>query len=96
MTADDINRAIWRMAHEIIERNHGVSGVMLVGLQTGGVSIAQQLAVTNLGRRLSIDEMRSLLASTGVIVNDGDDENDNVAHTGLNFPRVNVCRTADI
>ena len=44
MTADDINRAIWRMAHEIIERNHGVEGVMLIGLQTGGVSIAQQLA----------------------------------------------------
>jgi pyrimidine operon attenuation protein/uracil phosphoribosyltransferase len=32
------------MAHEIIERNHGVDGVMLVGLQTGGVPIAQQLA----------------------------------------------------
>ncbi|MBI2705346.1 MAG: bifunctional pyr operon transcriptional regulator/uracil phosphoribosyltransferase PyrR [Actinobacteria bacterium] len=44
MSADDINRAIWRMAHEIIERNHGVDGVMLVGLQTGGVPLAQQLA----------------------------------------------------
>ena len=37
MDADDIRRAIWRMAHEIVERNHGVEDVVLVGLQTGGV-----------------------------------------------------------
>ena len=24
MSADDVARALWRMAHEIIERNHGV------------------------------------------------------------------------
>jgi pyrimidine operon attenuation protein/uracil phosphoribosyltransferase len=44
MTADDITRAVWRMAHEIIERNHGLDGVMLVALQTGGVQVAEQLA----------------------------------------------------
>ena len=27
MDADDVRRAIWRMAHEIIERNHGLEGV---------------------------------------------------------------------
>jgi len=31
------------MAHEIIERNHGLANVVLVGLQTGGVPIAECL-----------------------------------------------------
>ena len=31
------------MAHEIIERNHGLADVVLVGLQTGGVPIARRL-----------------------------------------------------
>ena len=44
MDADDCQRAIWRMAHEIIERNHGLDGSVLIGLQTGGVPIAEQLA----------------------------------------------------
>jgi pyrimidine operon attenuation protein / uracil phosphoribosyltransferase len=44
MDADDVRRAIWRMAHEVIERNHGGDGVVLVGLQTGGVAIAEAFA----------------------------------------------------
>lgn len=44
MDPDDIGRAVKRMAHEILERNHGVSGVHLVGLQTGGVAIAELIA----------------------------------------------------
>ncbi len=32
------------MAHEIIERNHGLDGVVIVGLQKGGVWIAERLA----------------------------------------------------
>src|SRR6476661_44017 len=44
MDRDDCQRAIWRMAHEIIEHNHGIVGLVLIGLQTGGVPIAQQLA----------------------------------------------------
>src|SRR5260221_14581268 len=36
MDADDLQRAIWRIGHEIVERNHGVTDVVLVGLQTGG------------------------------------------------------------
>jgi pyrimidine operon attenuation protein/uracil phosphoribosyltransferase len=44
MSADDVDRAIWRMAHEIIERNHGLDGVVLIGLQTGGVALAEALA----------------------------------------------------
>ncbi|MEJ7584105.1 MAG: bifunctional pyr operon transcriptional regulator/uracil phosphoribosyltransferase PyrR [Acidimicrobiales bacterium] len=44
MERDDLHRAIWRMAHEIIERNHGLDQVALIGLQTGGVTLAQRLA----------------------------------------------------
>ena len=44
MDADDVHRALWRMAHEILERNHGTEDVALVGLQTGGVPIARRLA----------------------------------------------------
>jgi pyrimidine operon attenuation protein/uracil phosphoribosyltransferase len=41
---DDVRRAITRMAHEIIERNRGTAGVALVGIQTGGVWVAESLA----------------------------------------------------
>lgn len=44
LDADDVRRAITRMAHEIIERNHGVDGVAVVGLQRGGVWLAESLA----------------------------------------------------
>ena len=44
MDADDVRRALWRMAHEILEHNQGVSDVALIGLQTGGVPLARKLA----------------------------------------------------
>ncbi|MDE0928154.1 MAG: bifunctional pyr operon transcriptional regulator/uracil phosphoribosyltransferase PyrR [Acidimicrobiales bacterium] len=44
LSAEDMARAVRRMAHEIIERNHGLNDVVLIGLQTGGVFVAQQLA----------------------------------------------------
>jgi len=44
LAADDIGRAITRMAHEVIERNRGLDGVTIVGLQRGGVWIAEALA----------------------------------------------------
>ena len=39
-----MNRALTRIAHEIIERNKGVSNVVLVGIQRRGVPLAQRLA----------------------------------------------------
>jgi pyrimidine operon attenuation protein / uracil phosphoribosyltransferase len=44
MNADDLRRAVTRIAHEIVERNHGVEDVVLIGLQTGGVRLAGRLA----------------------------------------------------
>ena len=40
---DDVRRAVTRMAHEIIERNHGLDGVVLVGLQRGECGWPRQL-----------------------------------------------------
>src|SRR5215831_11655504 len=44
MTVDDVRRAVTRIGHEIIERNRGLDGVVLVGLQRGGVWLAERLA----------------------------------------------------
>jgi pyrimidine operon attenuation protein/uracil phosphoribosyltransferase len=44
MTADDVRRAVTRIGHEIVERNRGLDGVVLVGLQRGGVWLAERLA----------------------------------------------------
>jgi len=44
MDRDGIRRAIWRMAHEIIEANAETESLVLVGLQTGGVQVAEAIA----------------------------------------------------
>ena len=46
MDAEDMRRAITRIAHEVVERNHALADVALVGLQTGGVPLARRLADT--------------------------------------------------
>ena len=40
LDADGIRRAVTRIAHEILERNQGEDDVVIVGMQTGGVWIA--------------------------------------------------------
>jgi pyrimidine operon attenuation protein / uracil phosphoribosyltransferase len=40
----DIRRTLARIAHEIIERNRDMSGVVLVGMRTRGVPLAKRLA----------------------------------------------------
>jgi len=44
LSGPDVQRAISRIAHEIVERNHGAHNVVLVGLQRGGTWIADALA----------------------------------------------------
>jgi pyrimidine operon attenuation protein/uracil phosphoribosyltransferase len=44
MDADDIRRALHRMAHEIIEHNRGLGDVVVVGVHTRGVPLAGRLA----------------------------------------------------
>jgi pyrimidine operon attenuation protein/uracil phosphoribosyltransferase len=44
LDADDVRRAQIRIAHEIVERNHGPHDLVLVGLYTRGPAIARRLA----------------------------------------------------
>lgn len=46
MDPQDIQRAVRRISHEILERNHGIEDVVLIGLQTGGVDLARALATS--------------------------------------------------
>ncbi len=43
LTREDIRRAVGRIAHEIVERNRGPEGVVLVGMRTRGVPLAARL-----------------------------------------------------
>lgn len=43
MNADDMNRAITRIAHEILEKNKGTQDLALVGIRTRGVVLANRL-----------------------------------------------------
>ena len=68
-----------------------MSGTSQAAPHVSGMAVlAQQLAVRDSGRRLTPGEFRELLSSTGVTINDGDDEDDNVTNTGLNFQRVDM------
>jgi pyrimidine operon attenuation protein/uracil phosphoribosyltransferase len=42
--SEDIERTIRRMAHQILEYNRGIEGLCLVGIQSGGVTLAKRLA----------------------------------------------------
>jgi pyrimidine operon attenuation protein / uracil phosphoribosyltransferase len=44
LTGDEVTRALTRMAHEIVERNHDLSPVSLIGLQTGGEPFVRRIA----------------------------------------------------
>src|SRR5688572_10060410 len=41
---DEIARALKRMAHEIVERNKGADGLVLLGSRTRGIPLAERLA----------------------------------------------------
>lgn len=44
MEAAEIRRSLARIAHEILERNHGADGLLIVGIHSRGVPIARRLA----------------------------------------------------
>lgn len=49
LDADGLRRAHTRIAHEIVEANRGAADVVLVGLYTRGVAVAQRLAAAIAG-----------------------------------------------
>ena len=44
MTSDEIRRAVTRISHEIVEKQAGTAGLVLVGIQRRGVPLARRLA----------------------------------------------------
>lgn len=44
LDADGIRRAVTRLAHEIVEANRGLDALVLVGIQTRGVTLADRIA----------------------------------------------------
>jgi pyrimidine operon attenuation protein/uracil phosphoribosyltransferase len=60
MDAAAIRRALQRIAHEIIERNPQLAHVVLAGIPSRGVEIAQRIAVF-------IHQIRKIKIETGII-----------------------------
>ena len=44
LSAEDISRALVRISHEILERNHGSKNVVLLGIPTRGAHLAVRIA----------------------------------------------------
>lgn len=44
MSPDEVRRAVVRIAHEIVEQNAGCQDLILVGMRTRGVPLAQRIA----------------------------------------------------
>ena len=44
LSSDDVRRALVRIAHEIVERNRGVDGLVLIGILTRGLPLARRIA----------------------------------------------------
>jgi len=44
MTADEIRRATIRLSHEIVEKQAGTDGLVLIGIQRRGVPLARRIA----------------------------------------------------
>lgn len=67
LSEDDIGRTLVRMAHQIIEKNHGTDGICLVGIRTRGVPLAFRLAenierIT--GAKIPVGELDITLTAT--------------------------------
>lgn len=60
MDAQAIERALTRVAHEVLERNKGTEGLALIGIRSRGVHIAQRL-------QAKIREIEAVDVPTGII-----------------------------
>jgi pyrimidine operon attenuation protein/uracil phosphoribosyltransferase len=58
--AADLRRALTRIAHEIVERNHGADELVLVGLYTRGAPLARRLAA-------AIESFEGVAVPTGAL-----------------------------
>lgn len=54
MSSEDIDRALIRLSHQIIEKNNGVNNLCLIGIKTRGVPLAERIAA-NIKRIENVD-----------------------------------------
>ncbi len=54
MSSEDIDRALIRLSHQIIEKNNGVNNLCLIGIKTRGVPLAERIAA-NIKRIEKVD-----------------------------------------
>jgi pyrimidine operon attenuation protein / uracil phosphoribosyltransferase len=60
LDGEEMGRALVRIAHEIVERNHGVDRVALVGIQRRGVTLAREV-------QIAIEEIESRQVPLGTL-----------------------------
>ena len=60
LNSKEISRAVSRISHEILERNHGAGNIALVGIRTRGVVISKRL-------REKIKEKENVTVDHGVL-----------------------------
>jgi pyrimidine operon attenuation protein / uracil phosphoribosyltransferase len=60
LNSKDIYRAINRISHEILERNHGAGSIAIIGIRTRGVVLSQRL-------REKIKEIENLTVDHGIL-----------------------------
>jgi len=86
MSAEDIERSLSRIALQIVENNHGVAKLAIIGIHTGGVYLADRLQ-----KLIQEREKMSLPTGTLDITLYRDDwslasQNPVVKKTSINFP----------
>ena len=67
---------------------HGTS--QAAPIIAGAILLLQEYYLRETGSLPSVNDIETYLRSGGVVINDGDDEQDNVTNTGLNFIRIDV------
>jgi subtilisin family serine protease len=72
---------------------HGTSQATPVTV--GIVLLLQQYFKNRTGQLPSVDQIEGWIRSSGIKIKDGDDEQDNVLHTGLPFIRLDAVRALD-
>jgi len=60
MTGEEIERALARLTHEMLERNKGVEDLILIGIRTGGVYLAERI-------RAKIEQIEKVRIPFGII-----------------------------